>query len=154
MKRLPFLVKVVLLTVPLIAQDVSMPQDIPLQQPLPQRMRMRRFNNPLEIQWLFMRSGMAPVEDTNQRIEAANDANDEQRIQVLEMKVKSLEAEIQAQRALINSLQERELGPASWRVGCVASGRGRRRIASSTLNRAIPSMRNFRLPQRRSSQES
>src|SRR5262245_64959712 len=98
MKTLAFLT-VVLLTVPLVAQDAPMPQDIPLQQPLPQRMRMRRFNNPLEIQWLYMRAAKAPIEDTHQR---TDDNSEEQRIQALELKIKSLEAEIQAQRALIN----------------------------------------------------
>jgi hypothetical protein len=112
MKTLTFVFAFVLLTALLIAQDAPMPQDIPLQKPKllrdldirGQLIRIGREPNPQDIQGLFMRSGKAPIEDTQPKID---DANGEQRIQALELKVKNLEAEVAAQRALINQLQER-----------------------------------------------
>ena len=99
MKTLTLLCAFVLLTVSLIAQDAPIPQDIPLQQP------KRRFDNPLDIQERAIKSFKARIEDTQRA--SADDTNAEQRIQALELKVKNLEAEVAAQRALINQLQER-----------------------------------------------
>jgi hypothetical protein len=101
MKTLTFLVAFVLLTVSLIAQVAPMPQDIPLQKP---KLLRDRDNQERSI-----RIGREPfktraIDDTQPKID---DANGEQRIQALELKVKNLEAEVAAQRALINQLQER-----------------------------------------------
>jgi predicted RNase H-like nuclease (RuvC/YqgF family) len=99
MKTPTFLVALLLLSVTLIAQDAPMPQDIPLQQP------KRRFENPLDIQENIIRSFKARIDDPQRT--SADDTNAKQRIQALELKVKNLEAEVAAQRALINALQER-----------------------------------------------
>jgi hypothetical protein len=100
MKTLTFVCAFVLLSVSLIAQ-APMPQDIPLQKPKLLRDR--------DNQERAIRIGREPfksvvIDDTQPKID---DANGEQRIQALELKVKNLEAEVAAQRALINQLQER-----------------------------------------------
>ena len=65
----------------------------------------RRFDNPLDIQKRVIKSFKARIEDRQRT--SADGTNEEQRIQALELKVKNLEAEVAAQRALINQLQER-----------------------------------------------
>jgi hypothetical protein len=97
MKTTTFLCALVLLTVSLIAQDAPMPQDIPLQKPKLLRDR--------DKQEYLIRMGREPF---NARTEPkTDDAIGEQRIRALELKVKDLEAEVAAQRALINQLQQR-----------------------------------------------
>jgi hypothetical protein len=100
MKTLTFLCAFVLLTISLIAQDAPMPQDIPLQKPKLFRDR--------DIRESLIRIGREPfnarIDDTQPK---TDDVNGEQRIRALELKVKDLEAEVAAQRALIKQLQER-----------------------------------------------
>jgi hypothetical protein len=99
MKARTFLCAFVLLTVSLIAQDAPIPQDIPLQKPKLFRDR--------DIQEQLIRIGREPFKTHAIDDPKIDDANGEQRIQALELKVKNLEAEVAAQRALINQLQER-----------------------------------------------
>ena len=100
MKTLRSLLGIVLLATPLVAQDAPIPQDIPLQKP--------KLLRDLDIRKSLIRIGREPfdarIDDTQPK---TDDANGEQRIQALELKVKNLEAEVAAQRALINQLQER-----------------------------------------------
>src|SRR5262249_880363 len=101
MKPLTFLLTAVMLSVSVIAQDGRMPQDIPLQKP----QLFRDWENRERL----IRIGREPFKTRIEppKTDEPSDANAEQRILALELKVKNLEAEIQAQKALINSLQER-----------------------------------------------
>ena len=76
-----------------------MPQDIPLIKP--------KLFRDWDIREQQIRVGREPFNARIDEQPKTDDANPEQRIQALELKVKNLEAELAAQKAWINQLQER-----------------------------------------------
>jgi len=113
-----FLLGIVLLATPLVAQDAPIPQDLPSQfrqtsdavrrrveQPIPQNSPVQR-----PRKWLDNDGRVNNPRATNRQTLAAegrvNAGSAEERIAALEAKVEALQIELEAQKALIKQLQE------------------------------------------------